>query len=241
MFFNKKSKQKFEIIKIYKIVSLNEAKLFNIKECINLVDLFFQKKTNSKPNSFDLNFGAKDWNSYSVFNKEINKFKSIDIVSIVGINKENNSFFSITNSLLNTEKSNEIDYIEIILALNVNFLSPISNIKNFIEKIHNGFEIDYGYSIYLDDSYDFLTERKKKKSFFGLTQVSSITKEDISWYEKIPDVKNGYLKNIYLYNFLNKNQIESLKISKCIKANVGEVIKINDDLFLWSLKENELS
>ena len=82
-----------------------------------------------------------------------------------------------SNDILNSNNKKE-SYINITLALDKQFFHSETT-HQFVKNLNHISEFDYGYGLRLNEDFDFNSERKYKKSLFGLSISSSITEEDI--------------------------------------------------------------
>lgn len=234
-FFKKKRSEQYDILKLYKVVSLEEANSFKTKDCIDFCIGFFEKYL-KMPDFFDLNYGFKTWKSYNKYKEYIKKNENQEIVNLSAFDLNTESTFTISNNLLNSNK--DFSYIEISIAINTPFLGLISK-SDFIVKLCEDYKIDYGYGLTLDSNFDFVTEKKIKKSIFGSSLSTSISKEDVIWHNKAIELNKGLIKKIYPYNILNQSQLSSNEVNQYLNNGIGKIIAINENMSIWHLNENE--
>lgn len=70
-----------------------------------------------------------------------------------------------------------------------------------MKEVLSSYPWDYGYLYEQKANYDILTEKRVRIGFFS-TSVK-LTKQDISLYEKLKEIKEGYIPKLYLFNILN--------------------------------------
>jgi hypothetical protein len=227
MMFFKNRKKDYEILKIFKIVGIDEAKGFKTKYCLNLILDFFEIFYNNLPDNFDINYGKKEWNSLKNFKKQIIKYNDEYIFNLNGYFSSSSSKFSLSNNILNS-KNKDISYIKITIVMDKKFINEEKTL-NLIKEIYKFFKFDYAYGLNLNEGYDFDSEKKINKSFFGLFHSVSITKEDLEEENRKVDFKNGYMKKIYPFNIINENQLSY--INQNIKINY-HLSKFNDQLYI---------
>lgn len=239
MFSFFKSKKEYDVLKLFKVVDLETAKKFQSKRCVNLLLKFLKDYYNNQPNIFDLNYGNKEWNSFGKFEENIDKFSDENIVYLSAYYSSSKSRFSFSNDILNV-KGVSVSYINITVVLDKSFLNSDS-ILNLVKELNDFSEFDYGYGFRISEDYDFDTEKKLNKSFFGDSVSISITDDDIDSEKRKIDVKDGYVKKIYPFNLLNASQLKSLKIKNNIDNKIGNLSKLSDNLFNWVLDDGDLN
>jgi hypothetical protein len=122
----------------------------------------------------------------------------------------------------------EVSYINITIVLDKHFINSGETL-DLIRKINEISDFDYIYGLNLNEDFDFDTEKKIKKSLFGLFTSASVTKEDIEEEKRKIDFKKGYMKKIYPFNIINENQLSY--INQNIKINY-HLSKFNDQLYI---------
>ena len=232
-----KKKVEYDILKLYSVIDSEKTNQFDIKACIKTCETFFNKLLKKEPDFYELNYGLKTWKSSSAYNIGLQKVdaQKIGYLSIFDLTTES----TLTISYNHANIDSDFSFVEVLIAVNIPFLDLIKQ-SDFIENMHFKFGFNYGYGLNLDNTFDFVTERKIKKSFFGFSSSSSISKKDIDWRKSINKIKDGYVKKIYPFNLLNQNQFQSSQINHFICKGIGEVTTINKNLIIWNLNENEL-
>lgn len=210
MFFLKKPKKEYEILKLYKVVDLETAKKIQTHAIINLILEFLESKYEMLPINIDLNYGKKEWFDLNKFKQGYSKFPNDTIYYLTVYFGSSNSMFSFENNILNFTNKLE-SYINITIALDKQFFHSETTYQ-FIRELNHISEFDYGYGLRLNEDFDFYSERKYKKSLFGMSISSSITEEDIELEKRKINFKNGYFHEVYPFNIFNKNQINSLNV-----------------------------
>ncbi|ADF52499.1 hypothetical protein [Zunongwangia profunda] len=230
--FSKKDQKQYDVLKLFKIVNKELSNSFLFKECMQICLDFCNQNISAYPDYFDVNYGDKIWNSFDKYKSEIQKMNLQNIIVITAMHRASESIISISNNFFNDyDDKKEISFIELSLAINISFLSS-DKLNKLIEEIYTIFNFDYGYGLNMSNDYDFETEKKLKKSFFGTTVSSSIDHEDINWQKKITQINNGYLKKIYPYNFLNFSQLDSPEVKSIIHDKKGLLSEINEKIYL---------
>lgn len=233
-------KNKYKVVKFYKIVDLKQSKDLNIHKIIDETLLFIFSNYGKYPNDLEINYGKKTWKSKERFDIAIAKMNQSKIFNFIASFQNSESYVIIGNSILNIIKSHipkkSITRVELVI--------PSSSVDNdviisYANTLYNFFQFDYAYILELTDNYDFHTERKKKRGFFG----SKVKTNEIerTWNFHSVGVNYGFVKNIYPINFLNKSQINQPIISKCLKEKIGYIKSFNDTIDVWFLNENEIN
>ena len=240
MIFFSKKKKKFDVLKLFIVVKSEEAMCFEIGKCIIQTLHIFEDIMGTKPDFFELNYGSKTWKKYDNFKGSIKKIKSDKITHFSAFDLGTESYISINNPIVNRKNilPNELSFIMVSLVINkpfLNFLNTSDRIKKFL----NYFNVDYGYGLTLDNSFDFVTENKIKRSMFGMSSSSAVNKRQIDWTNNITRIKNGVIKKIYPYNLLNKSQMSSKNVSELMEKGIGDIMTFNEGLVLWTLNEYE--
>lgn len=240
-FFNLNRKRNlFKIIKLYRIVDLEQARKVKIHEIINSCTELMDSTLSSYPDNYEVNYGKKQWKSKKGFNLGISKLDKKEIYNVIASFSNSKTYFSISNSVLNISSdfipNKSMVTIEIAVPkLSIDFNQLIS----FLSGLYNIFEYDYGYIVELNEDYDFSTEKKIKKKLFG--QEISIEEIDKIWRFHSVGINYGFLKNVYPINILNKTQISQPVVNNCLKEKIGKVEQINNSINLWILTNRELS
>ncbi|RXR34885.1 hypothetical protein EQG68_02955 [Flavobacterium piscinae] len=232
MIFFKKPKKEYEILKLFKVVDLETAKKFHTHDSINLILEFLESNYKMLPINIDLNYGKKEWFDLKKFKQGYSKFPSDKTFYLTVYFGSSCSMFSFSNDILNSNNKKE-SYINITMALNQQFLHSEKTLQ-FIKELNQMSFFDYGYGLRLNEDFDFESERKYKKSLFGLSISSTITEEDIELEKRKINFKNGYFHKVYPFNIFNKNQINSLNIDQYPNHKLSN---FSDKLFYFNLIE----
>jgi hypothetical protein len=230
MIFFKKPKKEYEILKLYKVVDFETAKKFQTHAIINLILEFLESNYEMLPITIDLNYGKKEWFDLKRFKQGYSKFPSDKTCYLTVYFGSSSSMFSFSNDILNSNNKKE-SYINITLALDKQFFHSEST-HQFVKNLNHISEFDYGYGLRLNEDFDFNSERKYKKSLFGLSISSSITEEDIELEKRKINFKNGYFQKVYPFNIFNKSQINSLNINLYPNHKLSN---FSDELFYFNL------
>lgn len=239
MFSLFKKKKEYDVLKLYKVVDIETAEKFQSKRCINLILKFLNGYYDNKPNVFDINFGNKVCNGFEKFEEYIKKVTDEKIVNLSAYYSSSKSRFSFSNDILNV-KGVSLSYINITIVLDKSFLNS-DLMLNLIKDLNNFSKFDYGYGFRMSENYNFDTEKKYNKSFFGDSVTVSISDDDIDTEKRKIDVKDGYVKKIYPFNLLNAKQLKSSTVKNNIDNNIGCLSMLSDNLFCWVLNDEDKS
>lgn len=238
--FDLRKKQLYKVVKLYKIVNIEQAKRNNthniIKCCLDLVYSLLSKY----PDNYEINYGKKQWKSKKGFESGILKVKEYKIFDFSASFSQSKSYICMGNSILNVIETSipNKSVIDIEIAI-PSSSSDTDKIMSFLEHLFTFFSYDYGYIVELADNFDFSTERKIKKKLFGY----EVTIEEIDkiWRFHSVGINHGFLKNIYPVNVLNKSQISQTIINECLDDQLGNLKEINKQLSIWLLNDTELN
>ncbi len=237
-----KKKKQFDIIKLYKVVDINQAKTFQCKEVFRACTEFFKDCTDEYPNHYSLNYSNKSWKTLQGFEKKLRKHDNIDLVWLyASYSPEWDSFyenhFSIGNAMMNSREPPYTSYIDIIITIEKGKLSS-NKLYQFLESLTGGFKFDYGYVVSLREGFSANNERKDKVGLFGLE--STVEEIDLRWSNNVCGVKEGYIRNIYNLNFLNASHLEQAIIKELMIDDVGTTSKLDGNITIWELTDEEL-
>ncbi|MDX2303705.1 MAG: hypothetical protein NW226_12950 [Microscillaceae bacterium] len=229
-----KEKAKYKIVNLFKIVNIEQAKQFDLKlytyQCIDYLN-----NIDVKLNYFNINFDFKAWTTYQGFDKGISKINNEDIVYFFSGNKEK-SYVEIDNSLLNLDLPPQIGSIEITVSIKESIFQ-LDSFSHFLIKSYDVFSFDYGYIVFLDESYDFLTERKLKSTLFGTK--NNVKEIDHIWISHCMGVNYGFIKKLYPINFLNETHLAQ-PLFQTLMNKSGSSYKLNDRITVWLIDDNNL-
>ena len=223
------------VLNLYRIVSLEEARAFDVGKLLSSVIEKLDDATGAHPNSFDINYRDVR-KTTKTFLKAIDKRKEV-VFACAGYGA-GRPLLSFSNHLLNSTEPPPLDSID----LTIDFYAehPIETLYSIVSKAAETLEFDYGYIAKLPVTHDSLTERKVKRSLFGLSESISITASDHFYSKHIPAVKHGYLRSLYNHNFLNDSHLSNIHIDALIKDGIGRLSQFNDGITLWSLEDDEI-
>lgn len=223
------------IIKLFKITDAKIAGQFNMESCIiSVIDRICQE-TDLKATDFDINY-KNSIKSLNGFKKALSNQKEI-VYSFVGFNSDKtNTFFTISNPMLNYVIRPENSMVDICIQVSSKFLD-LKSTEQIAEQLINNYDFDYGYITKLPPNYDCQTERKIKKSLFS-TGVE-INEIDHVWTFHSIGILDGYIKRLYSINYLNKSHLTDTK-TKELTLEYGIVKNISDRLFKWTLNPREV-
>ncbi len=203
-----------------------------IENCLNLLS----SETNIEFDDFELNYGAASWKTLAGLQRSRNTMLDDDVVSFMCFRKVDDSFMVFNNQLLNdTDRSNRSELLTIRMALSSKSFDSVK-IKEIVSTVYNSWKYKYGYAVELSDSYNFLTE--KKTGFFTKSDVN--TQSDIKVQESMPLVFEGSLKKLYPINYLNKTHLTNETIKSLLDSRKGSLKKLDDNISIWSLEENDI-
>jgi len=163
MFFKKRKYN--TILKIYRTVTLDEARTFDVEKFINVVlaNLFCNEPTNyyiTGP------YPDNGWITKNGFLRAVRKKNYKDICHLLISNEK--IHFSFTNWLLNHTKPKMKGSQEIIFYASDD-IYDFSDMEKLVKILHEIFPLEYGVIFSLQDNYDPGTESKIKKGFFSVT------------------------------------------------------------------------
>jgi hypothetical protein len=234
--FLKKEGKEYDVLKIYIVVDRETAKLFKTQECIDKCFNFFNVNF-CHINMFDLNYGYKVINGYDNFKYKISRFKNEEIVNLSAFCSSSKARFSISNNIFNN-KELLLSYINVTIVLDRSFLHSQS-LLDLMNGVNDLLEIDYAYGMKISDDFDFDLEKRISKSFLGNSVSLSITDDDINFEKRKIEFKNGYVKNIYQFNFLNEFQLKSSLVSQNIQNGLGILSKFSSKISCWILNDDD--
>lgn len=235
-----KKKQWYKVIKLYKIVDIEQGKSIKTHDIITYCLELFHSTQQGYPSNYEINYGQKEWKTKKGFDKGIAKVDAENIADFAAFLSESLSCLSIGNNILNIVESSIPDKSIISIEIALPSLSiDVNKMKSFFKDLYAFFQYDYGYVVELAENFDFGTERKIKKKLFG--HEVSVEKSDKIWRFHSVGFNHGFLKNIYPLNILNESHITQPIISQCLTDKIGSLEQINDNLSLWFLNDHELN
>ena len=232
--FKKKEKNVYSVIKLFKIADYKFAQEFDSHEFIINTISFINNEFETIFNDFSLNYGLKDWKTFKGLKNGIEKYPNLEIVNSLCINDLNNIFI-FTNFLLNL-KTNIPEKGAIEINISVNYEK--FDVNKIILYLKRYSLFDYGYITELTSDYDFSSETKIKKGFFGHSIIND--KYGAIWSNHKYAMEKGFLRKIYPYNLLNQSHLKQEIMQKLMQNNVGTFQKINNIITMWILNEEEI-
>ncbi|TGV02132.1 hypothetical protein [Flavivirga rizhaonensis] len=235
-----KKKQSYKVIKLHKIVNIEQGKNIRIHDIIGCcLELFYSTQL-SYPNDYEINYGQKEWKTKKSFDNGISKIKEFDISDFAATFSESLSYLSIGNDILNVDESSIPDksMVSVEIALPSSSID-IDKMTSFFKDLYAFFQYEYGYVVELTEDFSFTTERKIKKKLFG--HEVSVEKIDKIWQFHSVGINHGYLKKVYSINILNKSHSIQPIISQCLADKIGSLKQVNNNLSLWLLNDHELN
>jgi hypothetical protein len=234
--FKRNKLHQYQVVKFYKLVDNDQAKLFDFKSYLKTILFFIESQEKQIFDNFSLNYSSKTWKSSNGFFNALKNIKNNDIVDVLCF--KNKTMLSISNNLLNTtEKTLKDGVIEICLSIQSENFSLL-NLIDFLNDTKSLLDIDYGYVFELDSSYDFYSEKQISNSLFSTT--TKLDKYIHIWDSHIKSINKGFMKNIYSINFLNMTQINLDIVKNLISDQVGKVNPINENITCWELTLDEM-
>lgn len=232
-----KKKEIYTIINIYRVVDYSAALQFPTKKLRENLSKSLKDKFDIGFDSLDLNFGFKSWKTSRGLESGLSKIDDQEIVYIRQTNKVNDNFIRISNAILNRNEG-EVSYgiVEVQICINQSQVNK-TEAKKLMKETLNLIDFDYGYIIQLNQDYDFDTERKKKRGFFGSNSGSQ--EIDLIWRTHGMAMKNGYLKRLYEINYLNKSHITKSLFQMFKSKSIGSFEEINSEITQWILDDDD--
>lgn len=220
------------IIKLFKITDRKTAENFGIEKCIlSTIDLI-RKYSDLKATDFDINYrdSRKSFNGYK---KALKNQKEI-VYSFVGFDSDrSNTYFSISNPMLNWTEQPKNSTIDICIQINSAFAVKRSA-ELIAEELIENYDYEYGYVTELPSNFDATTEKKK-----GLFSTSAKVNEiDHAWTFHSVGILEGFIKSIYPINYLNKSHFIDLATKELI-SKYGITEKITENIYKWTLNSEE--
>lgn len=224
------------IIKLFKITDNKTAVQFDMENCILSVIDSITTFSNLKATDFDINY-KDSIKTLNGFKKALKKQEEI-VYSFVSFDSNNtNTFFAISNPMLNWTEQPENSAIDICLQVSSEYIKK-KLIEQITESLIKDNNFEYGYITKLPSNYDSLTENKTKKGLFSKTTEINATNH--AWTFHTVGILDGYIKNIYPVNYLNKSHLSDLETAKLI-SEFGIKENISDSISKWVLNSEEVN
>ncbi|MCK8520412.1 hypothetical protein M0D21_02470 [Aquimarina sp. D1M17] len=231
----KASKKENHIIKLFKITDLQSAKQFDMESCILNTIAFINQKTDLQATCFDLNY-KDSRKTLNGFKKILKKQKEI-VYSSVGFEPNNtNTYFSISNPMLNYTEPPQNSILQICIQISSELIDQKS-VENIAETLINAFNFEYGYITKLPENYDSETERKIKRGLFS-TSVE-VNETDHVWTFHSIGILEGYIKSLYQLNYLNKSHFEDSNFKER-SMKYGTLQSVSNKISKWTLNLKEI-
>ncbi|WP_179319333.1 hypothetical protein [Winogradskyella helgolandensis] len=227
-----KNRTKNWIIKLFKLTDEKSAEMFEMESKILFCIKQIEKMSELKAKSFDINYQSI-YKTKSGFEKALKSNKEL-VYCFVGFNSETTeTYFSISNQMLNLKEKPEKSTIDFCLQLSTEYCNEKS-ILEFNRILIDELGFDYGYTTKLDSNFDSGTERKMKKGLFS-TSVN-ILEKDHTWNSNKVEILNGIIKNLYPINYINESHLTNSGQKKII-SEFGILSKTNNRIYLWNLTD----
>ena len=231
--FGKKKTENW-IIKLFKITDKKSAEKFDMERCILSVIDFISQYSNLKATDFDLNY-KDSRKTLNGFKKALKNQKEI-VYSSVGFDSyKTNTYFTISNPMLNWTEQPKNSSIDICIQIASEFVEQ-EFIELITEKLIKSYDFEYGYITKLPSNYDSGTERKIKKGLFS-TGIE-INEIDHAWTFHSVGILEGFIKSIYPVNYLNKSHFADLAMNELI-SKYGIIENITEYIYKWTLNSEE--
>lgn len=229
-------RKEYKVIKLFKVVNLELAQDLKIHSFINRCLDFIFENEKILSESYEINYGIKEWKTKKGLEKGISGLKSKDIVSLLAYFNNSKTSLTFINDILNHDNPPNKSIVNLEIAIENSETLEFNKISDFIKNLHSIFNYDYGYITHLKDNYDFHSEVKESKSLF-VTKVS-VGENDINRDINSLGINSGFLKGVYSINILNESHSSNPEIDHLIEK-FGAKEKITEELFMWKLNKEE--
>lgn len=212
MFFkfkNTKENYEFFCIKLYKKVTLDEAKIYNVLSLIKKLHEIYETKLGGKLDGSGINYGkSKSCKNIETLIKRYSKAKVIVYADPSYKIDGKDYLITFGNNILNKIKPPENDLIDIQMSMPYSKYS-LDLVKDVILSLESVFDLSVGYIVLLKKNFDITSERQIK---WGKTETNE---NDIQKYQKL---KEGILVTPYPIMFVRENSGFSVPISEEYKS-----------------------
>ena len=220
------------ILKLFRVVTVDEAGNFDTKHFIDAVLAALQNSFGVTPLDYYITgpYPGNGWKTKQGFLKGLDKNNYQDVCHL--LLSSDTYCFSFENWSLNEIQPKPID--NQILIFNIKEeIADLEKLENFAFKLYEVFPFQYGYLLKLPENYSPVTEKKKNDS--------SINKIDIAWTKGLSQIADGVTRDIYPVNFI-QGQLVTSPIFKelVIDTALGTITKTGVGLFKWKLSEQEM-
>jgi len=136
----------------------------------------------------------------------------------------------------------------VIISICLSDQHTFFNVQEFISTIYPFFKPLYGFSYSVEiEQWAAAYALGDWQHLKGVSDKIMIAKEAIqSWAKNCEKIKEGYIRDIYTTNILSvkslTNTINKKPLKELIEGeNIGKLIQINEDLFIWELGQLALA
>lgn len=231
----KRNRSENWIIKLFKITDSQSAELFDMENCILTTIDSITQRTDLPATDFDINYKNSN-KTLNGFKKALKNQKEI-VYNFVGFDSDKtNTYFTISNPMLNYTEKPKTSKIDICIQISSDFLNQKS-IEQIAEQLIDGYEFEYGFITKLPANYDSFTERKMKKGPFSTgVEVNEIHH---AWTFHSVGIREGFIKRLYSFNYLNSSHFANADFEYLV-LNHGIVEKLTSDITKWTLNTEQL-
>lgn len=235
--FGRKDRQHY-FLELYKISDQQSASDFDTLELVLQAVELLENLTGVKADNFSLNYASKSYKTIRGFKSQFQRYKEV-VYCYVGFNSnETNTYFTVSNPLLNylkNAKRPDNSAIDISFQVDESLIGNIK-IQTLAEQLIKKFSFEYGY-IHKFPTKKFSGEKRLKKGLFS-TSVS-VDEMDHLWTNHQIGITNGYLKKLYLINYINQSHNSNPTISE-LAQSYGHNNQISDNIGKWEVTNEEL-
>jgi len=118
----------------------------------------------------------------------------------------------------------------------------------FSKKLHYYFSYEYGYNYQVKNTEHFINYGviNYHKINYVIDDVRKKESDFRWWFKNRESFDDGILRDIFRFNWLNQKQLEINYNNYSLKEYIeqekkGDLLKINEEIYLWILKDNELN
>lgn len=235
--FGSKDRQHY-FLELYKISDQQSASTFDTQELLLQAIELMEDLTGVKADNFSLNYSNKSCKTIKGFKSQLQAYKEV-VYCYVGFNSnETNTYFTVSNPLLNylkNAKRPDNSAIDISFQVDEDLIEN-TMVQILAEQLTKQFSFEYGY-IDKFPTNRFQGEKKVKKGLFS--NSVSVDEMDHLWTNHQIGIINGYLKKLYLINYLNQSQKSNPAISNLIQS-YGQNNQVSDKIVRWEVTNEEL-
>ena len=227
----------YTILKLYKVIT-NENKPWEKEpELIRNLIQFFIRATGKKQFSFNLNYGTDLYKDTEKVLLMISKVDHLAYLHCVSSDDFEGSNFIYQRPIQFKPGMDKPKATFSKVNIFVEGKVEQESIIQFLKDITLLFHFEYGYVDELNGKrYDLLTEQKKRflSPLFG-------KKFDLErfWQFHLVGIQDGFLRNLYPLNLINRSHIEHPVLEKVIRKS-GSLDPIGNKNFIWTLSNDAL-